>query len=79
LSTAQSCQLCDAASGWERLDFRVEAAFTRADLARNLRAAGDPGAKPATEHADSLRRELGIVPLDQHQRLASGTTRREAR
>jgi tetratricopeptide (TPR) repeat protein len=55
--------LRDAASGWEALSYRVEAAFTRADLSRNLRAAGDPAARPATEHADSACRELGIVPL----------------
>jgi hypothetical protein len=55
--------LREAASGWETLGYRVEAAFTRADLARNLRAAGDPAARPAAEHAELLRRELGIVPL----------------
>jgi class 3 adenylate cyclase/tetratricopeptide (TPR) repeat protein len=58
-------RLRDAASGWEALDYQVEAAFTRADLARNLRAAGDPTARPATEHAHSACRELGIVPLIQ--------------
>jgi DNA-binding SARP family transcriptional activator/tetratricopeptide (TPR) repeat protein len=52
-----------AASGWETLDYRVEAAFTRADLSRNLRAAGDPAARSAAEHTELLRRELGIVPL----------------
>jgi hypothetical protein len=55
--------LRDAASGWETLGYRVEAAFTRADLSRNLRAAGDPAARSAAEHAELLRRELGIVPL----------------
>jgi len=55
--------LRDAASGWEALGYRVEAAFTRADLSRNLRAAGDPAARSAAEHAELLRRELGIVPL----------------
>jgi DNA-binding SARP family transcriptional activator len=52
-----------AASGWEALGHPVEAALARADLARNLRAAGAPTAKSATEHAKSLCRELGIVPL----------------
>jgi DNA-binding SARP family transcriptional activator/tetratricopeptide (TPR) repeat protein len=52
-----------AAAGWEALDYLVEAAFTRADLARNLRASRDPTARPATERADSACRELGIVPL----------------
>jgi hypothetical protein len=52
-----------AASGWEALGYPVEAALTRADLARNLRAAGDPAAKSATKHAKSLRHDLGIVPL----------------
>jgi hypothetical protein len=52
-----------AATGWEALGFRVEAAFTGADLARNLRAAGDPAAESAVAHAESLRRELGIAPL----------------
>jgi class 3 adenylate cyclase len=60
---AAAAHLRDAASGWETLDYRVEAAFTRADLSRNLRAAGDPGARSAAEHTESLRRELGIVPL----------------
>ena len=55
--------LRDAASGWEALDYRVEAAFTHADLARNLRAAGDPAARSAAEHGESVCRELGIVPL----------------
>ena len=60
----------DAASGWEVLDYWVEAAFARVDLARNMRAAGDPDAAPATEHADSVCRDLGIIPLDQYLRLA---------
>jgi hypothetical protein len=55
--------LRDAASGWETLDYRVEAAFTRADLSRNLRAAADPAARSAVEHTESLHPELGIVPL----------------
>src|SRR5262249_49781065 len=61
--TAAADHLRDAASGWEALDYRVEAAFTHADLARNLRAAGDPAARSAAEHSELLRRELGIVPL----------------
>ncbi len=52
-----------AASGWEALGYPVEAALTRADLARNLRAAGDPAALSATAHAKSLCGELGIVLL----------------
>ena len=52
-----------AASGWEALGFPVEAALTRADLARNLSAVGDPTANSATAHATSLCRDLGIVPL----------------
>src|SRR5215469_4857896 len=67
-------RLRDAASGWEALDYRVEAAFTSADLARNLHAAGDPDAVPATEHAGSLCCELGILPIDPYLRLADGTT-----
>jgi hypothetical protein len=67
-------RLRDAASSWEALDYRVEAAFTRADLARTLRAAGDPDAIKATERADSICRDLGIVPIDQYLRLADGTT-----
>jgi CO/xanthine dehydrogenase Mo-binding subunit len=59
----------DAASGWEALDYSVEAAFARVDLARNMRAAGDPDGAPATEHADSICRDLGIIPLDQYLRL----------
>jgi DNA-binding SARP family transcriptional activator/tetratricopeptide (TPR) repeat protein len=72
-AAAAGC-LRDAASGWETLDYRVEAAFTRADLARNLRAAGDPDAQPATEHAHTLCRDLGIAPLDQYLGPACGTT-----
>ncbi len=56
-------RLRTAASGWEALGYRVEAAFTHADLARNLRAAGDPAAPSATERAEMLCRELSIVPL----------------
>jgi DNA-binding SARP family transcriptional activator/tetratricopeptide (TPR) repeat protein len=52
-----------AASGWAALGYSVEAALTRADLARNLRAAGDPAARSATARAKSLCGELGIVPL----------------
>ena len=52
-----------AASGWEALGYAVEAALTRADLARNLRTAGDPAATAATAHANSLCRDLGLVPL----------------
>jgi DNA-binding SARP family transcriptional activator/tetratricopeptide (TPR) repeat protein len=60
---AAAGHLRGAASGWEALDYRVEAAFTHADFARNLRAAGDPAARSATEHAKSLCEELGVVPL----------------
>lgn len=56
-------RLRSAASGWETLGYRVEAALTHADLARNLRAAGDPTAKSAAGHAESLCRALGLVPL----------------
>ena len=56
-------RLRDAASGWEALDYRVEAAFTSADLARNLRTAGDPTAKSAVEHAKLLCSDLGLVLL----------------
>jgi hypothetical protein len=52
-----------AVSGREALGHPVEAALTRADLARNLRAAGDPTAESATAQAKSLCGELGIVPL----------------
>ena len=52
-----------AATGWEALGCPVEAALTRADLARNLRAAGNPAADKETVHAESLCRDLGIVPL----------------
>jgi hypothetical protein len=61
--TAAAEHLRDAASGWETLDYRADAAFTRADLSRNLRAAGDPAARSAAHHTEPLRRELGIVPL----------------
>ena len=60
---AAAGQLRNAASGWEALAYRVEAAFTHHDLARNLRAASDPAAESATEHAETLCRELGLVPL----------------
>jgi DNA-binding SARP family transcriptional activator/class 3 adenylate cyclase/tetratricopeptide (TPR) repeat protein len=60
---AAAGHLRGAASGWEALDYRVEAAFSHADFARNLRAAGDPAARSATEHAQSLCEELGVVPL----------------
>ena len=60
---AAAGRLGDAASGWKALGYRVEAAFTHADLARNLRATGDPTARSATEHAISLCGELGVVPL----------------
>jgi DNA-binding SARP family transcriptional activator/tetratricopeptide (TPR) repeat protein len=56
-------RLRSAASGWETLGYRVEAALTHADLARNLRAASDPTAKSAAGHAESLCRDLGLVPL----------------
>jgi DNA-binding SARP family transcriptional activator/tetratricopeptide (TPR) repeat protein len=52
-----------AASGWEALGHPVEAAFTWADLARNLSAVGDPTANSVTAHAKSLCDDLGIVPL----------------
>lgn len=52
-----------AASGWEALGYRVEAAFTYHDLARNLRAAQDATAPSETEHAHSLCRDLGVMPL----------------
>jgi DNA-binding SARP family transcriptional activator/tetratricopeptide (TPR) repeat protein len=55
-------RLRSAASGWEILGFRVEAALTHADLARNLRAAGDPNAKSAARHAEALWLELGLMP-----------------
>jgi len=71
---AAAQRLRDAASGWEALDFPVEAAFTRADLARNLRASTDPDATRATQHADSICRDLGIVPIGQYLRVTSGTT-----
>jgi hypothetical protein len=65
-----------AASGWEALGYPVEAALTRADLARNLSAAGDPTANSATAHATSLCRDLGIVPLltMSDERLAPAST-----
>jgi len=56
-------RLRSAASGWETLGYRVEAALTHADLARNLRTAGDPTVLSATARAKSLFRDLGLVPL----------------
>jgi len=56
-------RLRSAASGWETLGYRVEAALTHADLARNLRTAGDTTVISATAHAESLCRDLGLVPL----------------
>jgi len=63
--SAAAERLRAAASGWEALGYPVETALTRADLARNLCAAGDPTAKAAAAHAKSLCRNLGLVPLPQ--------------